>query len=130
VAKPITAADLMQQMENWANVVSKRGFPYKFPDLTEFQRFGTDLLEQVRRAGLPTDDVRVQGSALRKPGAADVDLAVFVSEEAFDNLLVDRYDLRAAFSEKSPTTPKAPISLKGRPHADLVRLANEIMTNP
>ena len=39
-AKAINAADLMQQMENWAKVVNPRGYPYKFKDLAEFQQFG------------------------------------------------------------------------------------------
>lgn len=66
------------------------------------------VLAAVKDAGLPTNDVRVQGSALRKPTADDVDLAVlFVDEATFDKLQVDRFDGRAAFSETAPTMPKA-----------------------
>jgi hypothetical protein len=126
VAKPISAADLMQQMENWVNVVHKRGFPYKFADLGEFQQFSRTLLTAVKEAGLPTNDVRVQGSSLRKPTADDVDPAVFVDEATFDKLLVDRFDGRAAFSESSPRTPKAKLSLKGKSHTELVKLAEDI----
>lgn len=127
-AKAISAADLMAQMENWANVVSKRGYPYKFTDLAQFQQFSKDLLEAVKAAGLPADDVRVQGSALRKPTADDVDLAVFVSESAFDKLLIDRFDGKASFSDTAPT-PKAKLPLKGRSHAELVQLADDIAAN-
>lgn len=130
VAKAISAADLMQQMENWAKVVSMRKFPYKFDNLAQFQQFGRDLLEAVREAGLPVDDVRVQGSALRKPTADDVDLAVFVDEATFDKLLIDRYDGRAAFSGKATATPNAKLLLRGKSHAELLELAREIMAKP
>src|SRR5207249_32001 len=124
-AKAISATDLMQQMENWANVVSPRGYPYRFADLAAFQQFSKDLLEGVRKAGLPTDDVRVQGSSLRKTGANDVDLAVFVDEAAFDKLLIDRYHERIVIKENGTK-----VSLKGKSHAELLQLANDIGANP
>ena len=82
-AKAIGAAELMQQMENWVNVVKKRGYPYRFADMAEFQKFSRELIDGLKKAGLPDDDVRVQGSSLRKPGANDVDVAVFVNENVF-----------------------------------------------
>jgi hypothetical protein len=117
--KAITAGDLMQQMANWANEVGKRGFPYKFADAAEFQRFSKDLIDRVRAAGLPPDDVRIQGSSLRKPGANDVDIAVFVEEAKFDQLLIDRY-------ADSITVNKVKISLKGKSHAELAALAKDV----
>jgi hypothetical protein len=128
VAKAISAADLMQQMENWARVVSPQKFPYKFNNLAEFQQFSRDLLAAVEAAGLPTNDVRVQGSSLRKPTADDVDLAVFVDEATFDKLLVDYFEGSARFSDKAPT-PKAKLPLRGKSHAELLKLADDIMVN-
>lgn len=127
-AKAISAADLMAQMENWAKVVSGRGFPYKFADLAEFRQFSKDLIEAVKTAGLPTDDVRVQGSSLRKPGADDVDTVVFVSESKMAQLLIDRFDGKASFSEAA-ATPKAKLPLAGKTYAELARLALEIAAN-
>lgn len=124
-AKAITAAELMQQMESWANVVSKRGFPYKFTDLAEFRQFGKDLLDGVKQAGLPNDDVRIQGSSLRKTSANDVDIAVFVEESIFDKLLIDRYHEKIAL--KAGNTK---VALQGKSHADLARLADDIAVNP
>ncbi len=43
-------------------------------------------------------------------------------------MLIDRFDGRAAFSETAPT-PRAKINLRGASHAELVRLADEIMVN-
>jgi hypothetical protein len=110
-------------MENWANVVSKRGYPFKFEDLAQFKAFSKDLIDGVRSVGLPVDDVRVQGSALRKPTANDVDLAVFVDQAVFDRLLIDRFHARIA---KGGTK----IALKGKSHSDLVALAADIEANP
>lgn len=122
-AKAISAADLMQEMENWGNVVSKRGFPYRFADLEQFKAFSKDLIDGVRSVGLPVDDVRVQGSALRRPTANDVDLAVFVEQSVFDKLLIDRFHARIA---KGTTK----ISLTGKSHAELAALAADIEANP
>ena len=105
--------------------LSPRGYPYRFADLAAFQQFSKDLLEGVRKAGLPTDDVRVQGSSLRKTGANDVDLAVFVDEAAFDKLLIDRYHERIVIKENGTK-----VSLKGKSHAELLQLANDIGANP
>jgi hypothetical protein len=124
-AKAISATDLMQQMENWANVISPRGYPYRFADLAAFQQFSKDLLEGVRKAGLPTDDVRVQGSSLRKTSANDVDLAVFVDEATFDKLLIDRYHERIVIKENGTK-----VSLRGKSHTELLQLANDIGANP
>lgn len=123
-AKAISAAELMQQMENWANLVSKRGFPYKFTDIAEFQRFSQDLLDGINKAGIPTDDVRIQGSSLRKPSANDVDIAVFVDQATFDKFLVDRYHQKIAFTDGKK------IALQGKSHSELVQLADDIKANP
>jgi ferredoxin len=122
-AKKISAPDLMQQMENWAGKVKARGFPYKFADLAEFQRFSKDLIEKVRATGLPVDDVRVQGSSLRKETAADVDIAVFVEQSVFDKLLIDRFDGRI-------TKGGAKVPLKGKSHAQLADVAADVKANP
>jgi len=122
-AKKISAPDLMQQMENWAGKVKARGFPYKFADLAEFQRFSKELIEKVRATGLPVDDVRVQGSALRKETAADVDIAVFVEQSVFDKLLIDRFDGRI-------TKGSAKVSLSGKTHAQLAEVAADVKANP
>jgi hypothetical protein len=127
-AKRISAVELMQQMENY-NAVRGRGYPYRFRDLAEFQRFSDDLIAAVRQAGLPTSDIRIQGSSLRTPRAADVDIAVFVEESLFDQMLVNRFHNRAAFSSNAPSTPGARISLQGRSHAELLALAREITAN-
>ncbi len=121
--KPIIAADLIQQMNNWANIVSKRGFPFKFADLGAFQRFSADLIAEVQAARLPADDVRIQGSALRKPTANDVDIAIFLDQAIFDKLLIDRFSGRIRKNN-------VPISLTGKAHAELAQIVADIDGNP
>lgn len=130
-AKRLDAAELAKQMDDWANNVSKRGFPHKFADLDEFKQFGTDLKGELAKGGIPVDDVRVQGSSLRTPNAQDVDLAVVIDQAGFDKLLIDRYDGKIAFSNKAPApNTGTKISLAGKSHADLQALATDIESNP
>lgn len=121
--KAIPAPELMEQMTNWSMHVALRGFPYRFDDLAQYKEFSKDLLDGVQRATLPADDVRVQGSSLRKPTANDVDIAVFVDETVFDKMLVERFDGRITHSG-------AKISLGGRSHTELARLARDIEAHP
>ncbi|WP_426751147.1 hypothetical protein [Myxococcus sp. Y35] len=129
-AKPISATDLKQQMENWANEVSPRGFPYKFNDRAEFERFSQELVQGLEQAGLPTDDVRVQGSSLRNPEANDVDLSVFMDDAAFNTMLVDYFNGRARLvNEANPRKPGQPLDLKSMSREELMALAQDIDDN-
>jgi hypothetical protein len=38
-AKKINANELMIQIDNWVNIVQKRGYPYRFKSLSEFVEF-------------------------------------------------------------------------------------------
>jgi hypothetical protein len=130
-AKRLSAGELETQMENWANVVSKRGFPFKFGGLDDFKQFGTDLKAELGKSGLPSDDVRIQGSSLRNPNANDVDLSVFIDQSAFDKLLIDRYDGKIAFTDKAPApNTGTKIKLTGMSNAELMELAKDIENNP
>jgi hypothetical protein len=124
-AKAITADELVGQMEHWANVIKERGYPEKFSSKEEFQEFSQDLLKGVRQAGIPADDIRIQGSSLRKTTAQDVDIAAFVDEPAFDRLLIDRYHDKITIKENNTK-----VSLADKSHEELVQLANDIAANP
>lgn len=84
--KPIAAAELMQQMDNYVNIVRARGFPFRFDSVTDFVNFSTDLKALLLKYNLPVDDIRVQGSSLRSPQAKDVDIAVFIDPVRFHEL--------------------------------------------
>lgn len=120
-AKAISAVDLLAQMQ-FARDVAERKFPYRLKDAEEFKLFSQDLVDGVTAAGVPADDIRIQGSSLRKPAAGDVDVAVFVSEDAFAALLIARYHDKMALTKDGPK-----ISLTGKTHAELLGIAGDIV---
>ena len=81
----IPTDDVKRQMDNWANEVRPRGYPYHFDSEEQFQEFGGKLTDLGATFGLPRGRMLVQGSALRSPAAKDVDVAVIVPDEEFDN---------------------------------------------
>ena len=86
VEKAIDSGELMLHMDNYVNIVSKRGFPFKFDSLQNFGDFKTSLKSLLQKYNIPIEDVRIQGSSVRTPGANDVDLGVFVNESKFNEL--------------------------------------------
>ena len=123
-AKPISSGELITQMDNYVNTVSKRGYPYKFTDLEQFNSFKADLTSGLQSIGISIDDVRIQGSSLRTPDANDVDLVTLIDDTQFDKLLVDRYDNRIKLK-----TDDASIDLSSKSHDELLNLAQEIDAN-
>jgi hypothetical protein len=91
VEKRISADELIQQMTNYATVVKERGYPYRFESQEQFNAFKADLIAELQKFGLETGDVRIQGSSLRKPDAKDVDVAVLVDRETFQQMLEKRF---------------------------------------
>ncbi len=138
--KPLTAGQLAVQMTNWSVLVSKRGFPFRFAELRTYQRFSNMLLRLVGEAGLPVNDVRIQGSALRKTEAGDVDVGIFVAQAMFDAILGGAF-VGKAKRTAAPVPPDLP-ALAARPGADqplavdslghpaLLALAADVRLNP
>ncbi|WP_146210118.1 hypothetical protein [Vitiosangium sp. GDMCC 1.1324] len=123
-AKRIDAPELKQQMENYANIVTKRGYPYRFESKEQFQAFSKDLLQGLKAKGFPNNDVRIQGSSLRKPTAGDVDVSILANKNDFANALIKNYD--------NKLTTKADgkkISLQGKSFDELSALADDIKNN-
>ena len=121
-AKPINASELMTQMENWVNVVSKRGFPYKFNDIGQFNNFKNELKAGLNDIGVSTADVRIQGSAIRTPNAGDVDIAVVVEDNLFNQLLKNNFSGKITKNGSS-------IDISNYSQAELTQLSNEIAGN-
>ncbi|AXO80710.1 hypothetical protein DZC78_10045 [Olleya aquimaris] len=74
--------------------------------------------------GIPIDDVRIQGSALRKkyPKPKDVDLAVFVDDTVFNNYL------KKAFKGKIKLDGKV-VDISNMSDNNLLKLAEDIVNN-
>ena len=103
-------------MENYATEISPAAILTRSKSREHFAEFEADLREGLGKAGIATDDVRVQGSALRKPNAGDVDIAVMVDDATFDEMLVK------AFSPPN----SAPIRTRANGEAiDLTRLSRD-----
>lgn len=138
--KPLTATQVVDQMRHWAKTVSTRGFPFRFDELVVYQRFSNLLLRLVQGAGLPDDDVRIQGSSLRKPEAGDVDIGIFVAQAAFDSTLGSAFDGKAKRSATEPgegvaaldarPPANAAVPVTGGNHETLVALARDVRANP
>ncbi|WP_169812352.1 hypothetical protein, partial [Nocardia gamkensis] len=129
IAKPITPDLLAQNMENWANVVSDRGYPYRFDDAGRFNAFARDLDRILHDAGFGDHGVFVQGSALRSPQANDVDIAVVIDRDRFHEILVERYDGRIA-TKATDAAPPGALTLRGLTRSELQELAQKIHQNP
>jgi hypothetical protein len=80
----IPPEDLKQQMDNWANEVAPRGYPYLFSSKEQFQQVIGKLDALSQQFGLPGGKMLVQGSSLRTPAAKDVDVALIVPDNEFD----------------------------------------------
>ncbi len=129
LAKPITADVLAQHMENWANVVSDRGYPYRFEDAGHFNAFARDLDRILHDAGFGDHGIFVQGSALRSPQANDIDIAVVIDRDRFHEILVERYDGRIA-TKATDAAPGGPLTLRGLTRSELQELAQRIHESP
>lgn len=71
-----------------------RGFPYGFKDKAAFDQFAKELKDGVAAKPapsggipVPTDDAAIQGSAVYRPAADDIDVALLVNQEQFDQLI-------------------------------------------
>ena len=85
-AKVIDASELAKQMDHWVNVIRKRGYPELFNSASDFNKFKTGVKKLLDDFGIPTKDIKVQGSALRTPNAKDVDIAVHLSKSEVDEI--------------------------------------------
>lgn len=121
-AKRIAAEDLMEQME-YVRFVQRRGFPSKFRDMADFSRFHKVLARAVEVVKVPTNDMRIQGSAVRNPFADDVDIAVMLPEAVFDDIVLRAFNHRLKENKVS-------INMDGFTHADLQNLLERIQKNP
>lgn len=118
--KPITSEGLLTQMNNWVKVVNPRGFPYRFELLERFKEFSAELIGGLAGIGLSTNNVRIQGSSLRNPAARDIDVAVMLGNEPFNDLLVASFQAIARKSDRSTF-------LRRESHDAMLQLADTIL---
>lgn len=120
--KEIKTVELLQQMDNYIKIVLKRGYPFGFNSLKDFERFCTILKDELSSIGLSIEDIRVQGSSLRKIKPKDLDLAVFINDVDFNNYL------RKAFDGKIKLNGEV-VNISKMGDSELMKLTEEIFKN-
>lgn len=80
-----------------------RGFPYGFKDKAAFDDFAKQLKEGIAAKPtpsggipVPTDKAAVQGSAVYRPAADDIDVALLVEQKQFDQLIEQSFPREVA----------------------------------
>jgi hypothetical protein len=120
--KPLNAIQLMNQID-FHKYLKSRGFPAKFKNMKDFDDFKSFLRDQFSAIGVKTDDLRIQGSAVRSATADDIDAAAMISHSDFDNLIKKIYGTKLKENNIA-------LDLKNYSHDDLVDLAKRIDNNP
>lgn len=121
--KPLSANQVMQEMDNFKNVVSARGYPYKFNSLQDFMQFSRDVKNKLDNLDIPTNDVRVQGSAVRKANPDDLDMAIMVDDSQFDELLKKAFGGKVKIKQGNQSTN---IPIQNMSREELEKLAIDI----
>ena len=85
--KRILSSELKDQMTYWQTIIKERGYPSRFNNIDDFIIFSNRLKELMKSYNLPTDNVFIQGSALRKINADDVDVAVILTQEQLSSFI-------------------------------------------
>jgi hypothetical protein len=80
-----------------------RGFPYGFKDKAAFDEFAKELKDGVATKAVPsggiavpTGDATIQGSAVYRPAATDIDVALLVDQKQFDQLIEQSFPKEVA----------------------------------
>ncbi|MCA6363533.1 MAG: hypothetical protein IM638_10880 [Bacteroidetes bacterium] len=84
--KIIRAPHLSQQMENWATIIQPRGYPYWFQSAEKFADWKKGVVNLLDQFDAKVVNINVQGSALRKPTAKDIDVSATATKSDFINI--------------------------------------------
>ena len=84
--KTIVASALESQMDYWITVKNEKYPIGKFASLEDCNDFKDEITSLIKDFGLPTNDIRFQGSSLRTALANDVDIAIFITEDQVGNI--------------------------------------------
>lgn len=85
--KKIETSELVVQMNSWAFVKKSRKYPYKFNTINDFELFKDKLKSSLINFDIPISDVRIQGSCLRTGSAKDIDIAIFLNDDEYSEIV-------------------------------------------
>ena len=103
--------------------VKSRGFPAKFKTMKEFEAFSNYMRDMYSKLGVPVDDIRIQGSAVRSPLAGDVDVVAMVDQSVFDGFVKQAFN---GYVKVKKDGKFIPIKLNEKDSAGLMELAEKI----
>lgn len=108
VEKNISSTELLLRMKTWKRVIQPRGYPFKFINKEAFQNFSKATKNILEKYGIPSYDIRIQGSANVTNNARDIDIAIFVTQKEFDDL-VERFIIGIRKNTRKPEAAESMI---------------------
>ncbi|WP_143349669.1 hypothetical protein [Elizabethkingia miricola] len=86
--KEIRTGELLNQMDNYIKIVLKRGYPFGFKSLKDFEKFYEEIRKIViSKLEIENFEIIIQGSLVRKINPKDIDVGILVSEDVFNKLI-------------------------------------------
>lgn len=107
IRKPLTKNEVINRITNLKDTVRPRGYPYGFTGATQaIARGKYDLLKNkiidiLEQRGLPTNNLKVGGSALQTPNAQDLDVYLGIASKKQLDKLVDDIESHANYLIKN-----------------------------
>lgn len=105
IDKQITSSELIDQIYLLEYLRKIRKFPYeKFNTIDDYNDFKDDFKILINDYDLPINDIRVQGSSLRKTNPDDTDIAIMIDEDEVEQIrdkLLKRAEKHYDDSEKN-----------------------------
>ena len=83
--------DIEQSIGNY-NSVKGRGYPFGFQNIKQYQKFENSLRGALKKYNIPTENIRIHGSAVHKVNPGDLDVAIILDEAQFRTLGQRFYD--------------------------------------
>ncbi len=94
---PNLEESVQQGMQNLA-IARKRGYPYAFSSKEQFEKVSQYIKTTIKALDIPSNgmkiplnDIAVQGSAVYRSAAHDVDIAILVTREDFEKLIIQSF---------------------------------------
>lgn len=95
-SKRINLRELWNQVD-YFGYIKYREFPAKFDTKAEYDQFGAFVRSNLRQTsnlqnyGLGTEDIRIIGSAVRKPNPGDIDVDILTSSQTYYKMIKDGF---------------------------------------
>lgn len=96
-SKPKDFTETSNRLLNWSHGIKPRGYSYKFNSLASQNEFGASIKARLDIRGIPSNDVRIQGSSLLTSNADDTDIGIFMDKSQIGEI---KAFFKEAYSKK------------------------------